>query len=400
MKNISRTTTYVICGILLFIVGVYVGYAHGPAIDKVTSVANKNAAFASDADFAEYWKVWQLVDEKFPNASKTDAQDRIYGSIKGLLGSLGDPYTTFFTPSENTQFETQVSGAFDGIGLDVGMKNDILTVIAPIKGTPGDKAGIKAGDAILKIGDTSTADLSVDAAVDLMRGKAGTTVTLTLGREGSTDPIVITVTRDTIQLPTVDTKDVPAKSAFVITLYTFTDQSPQLFSKALGQFVATGEKNLIIDLRNDPGGYLDAAVAIAGNFLSPGDVVVKEIGKDPDTDTIVHRSKGPQIIHGKNIYVLVNKGSASASEILAGALSEHHVAKLIGERTFGKGSVQEVVPLENNTSLKITVAKWYTPNGVSISEKGLTPQVELKQDVTPTDANPDPVLTEALALIK
>lgn len=400
MKTASRTTTYIVSGVLIFIIGVYIGYAHGPAIDKVTSVANKNAAFASDADFAEYWKVWQLIDEKFPNAAKTDAQDRIYGSIKGLLGSLGDPYTTFFTPSENTQFETQVSGAFDGIGLDVGMKNDVLTVIAPIKGTPAEKAGIKAGDQILKIDTTSTDNLSVDDAVNLMRGKAGTSVTLTLGREGAADPVVITVTRDTISLPTVDTKDIPAKSAFVITLYTFTDQSPQLFAKAVEAFNATRDKNLIIDLRNNPGGYLDAAVAIAGNFLNPGDVVVKEIGKNPDTDTVVHRSKGPQTVHGKNMYVLANRGSASASEILAGALSEHHVAKLIGERTFGKGSVQEVVPLENKTSLKITVAKWYTPNGVSISEKGLTPQVELKQDVEPTDANPDPVLNEALALIK
>jgi carboxyl-terminal processing protease len=233
-----------------------------------------------------------------------------------------------------------------------------------------------------------------------MRGKKGTKVSLTVAREGFAEPKVFTITRDTINLPTVETKDVPQKSAFVISLYTFTDQSPQLFAQALQKFKTTNDKNLIIDLRDNPGGYLDAAVAIAGHFLPQGDVVVKEIGKNPDTDTMVHKSAGPGEITGKNIYVLVNQGSASASEILSGALSEHGVATLIGERTFGKGSVQEVVPLAGDTSLKVTVAKWYTPDGVSISEKGLTPKIELKQDGTPTPANPDPVLQEALDLIK
>lgn len=400
MRKAGRTILSIFGIIMIFGIGVYIGYAHGPAVDRITSVANKSSAYASEADFSEFWHVWELVDQKFPGADKVDAQERVYGAIKGLLGSFGDPYTTFFTPSENKQFKTEVSGTFEGLGMEVGIKNDSLIIIAPLKNTPADMAGIKAGDEILKINDKATAGMSVDTAVSLMRGKKGTSVDLTIGRDGFTEPKVFTITRDIINLPTVDTKDFPQKSTFVISLYTFTDQSPQLFAKALQKFRDTNEKNLIIDLRDNPGGYLDAAVSIAGHFLRQGDVVVKEVGKDANTDTTVHKSAGPGEITGKKIYVLVNRGSASASEILAGALSEHKVATLIGERTFGKGSVQEVVPLADDTSVKITVAKWYTPNGVSISEKGLTPKIELSQEVTATDENPDPVLQEALDLIQ
>jgi len=401
MKYFTRSFFIITSVAVIFAFGVYVGYAHGPVVDRITNVSSKEGPLPdTDADFSEFWKIWQLIDQKYPTAQKTTAQDRVYGSIKGLLSSLGDPYTTFFTPQENRDFQTEVSGAFEGVGLEIGIKDNILTVIAPIKNTPADIAGIKAGDQILKIDDTLTADMTTDAAVRLMRGKKGTSVNLTIARSGFAEPKVITVVRDTIHLPTVETIDVVNKNAYVIKLFTFTDQSPVLFESALQQFLDSGRKNLIIDLRNNPGGYLDAAVKIAGWFLPEGQVVVKEIGKDPVKDVVIDRSPGPNSIKNKTIYVLVNQGSASASEILAGALSEHNVATLIGERTFGKGSVQELIPLEGDTSVKITVAKWYTPNGVSISEKGLTPKILLKQDIKPTPSDPDPVLTQALALIK
>ena len=402
MQKIGYYITIVVLFGITFAGGVYVGYAHRPAVEAVSGIDNKTSPFVTTADFDTFWQAWQLLDQKFPGASKVDDQTRIYGAIKGLTSSFGDPYTMFFPPDENKAFESQVSGEFDGVGMEMGLKNGILTVIAPLKGTPADKAGILAGDQILQIDGKKTDGMDTDTAVNLIRGKKGTTVALSIARSTFTAVKVFTITRDTIESPTVDTKSFPDKSAFVISLYTFTAQSPQLFAQALDAYKKTGYQNLIIDLRNDPGGYLSAAVSIAGHFLPPGSVVVKEIGKNPD-DINVDKTDGPYDIVGKKIYILANRGSASASEILSGALSEHGVATLTGEQTFGKGSVQEVVPLTDDTSLKITIAKWYTPNGVSISEKGLTPQIPLKMGANaPTRTNPqdDTELDQVLNLIK
>jgi carboxyl-terminal processing protease len=262
--------------------------------------------------------------------------------------------------------------------MEMGQKDGVLTVVAPLKDTPAFKAGVLAGDKIIKINDTVSTDMSTDKAVSLIRGEPGTTVSLTMVREGLSEPKVFNIVRAKISIPTVDTEKHPEKGVFVIKLYSFSAQSPELFQNALNEFANSGYNKLVLDLRNNPGGYLEAAVSMAGWFLPQGQVVVKEIGKT-DKDVVLHKSKGPGIFDGKiQMVVLVNKGSASASEILAGALSEHGVATLMGSQTFGKGSVQELMKLTSDTSIKITVAKWYTPNGVSISDNGLTPKVKLE----------------------
>lgn len=376
MKKTTSYVSYIALTTFVFLTGIYIGYAHSPAVNSVTAVTNKESDIAP-ADFSLYWKAWQLIDQKSPNAEKATTDERIYGSIKGLLSSLDDPYTSFFTPDEAAAFQSEIEGSFEGVGIEIAEKNDVLTVIAPLKGTPAEKAGILAGDLIVKINDTSTESMTTDEAIHLIRGKGGTSVVLTILREGVTEPKVFTLVRDRITLPTVDTEAYETKDTFVIKLYNFSAQAPQLFAAALKKFQATGDKNLIIDLRNNPGGYLDAAVSIAGWFLPEGQLVVKEIGKDP-SDVMVHNSKGPNTIHDKKVYILINRGSASASEILAGALKEHGIATLVGERSFGKGSVQEPISLPGGTLLKITVAKWYTPHGVSISDSGLTPDTLLK----------------------
>lgn len=392
----------VLIGILVlggvFAGGVYVGYSHLPASSRITSVFNKDSAVTATTDFNPFWKAWEIVNEKFAGAEKTSDQDRMYGAIKGMLASFRDPYTTFFPPSENSIFESEIAGAFDGVGIEIGEKEDILTVIAPLKDTPAQRAGIKSGDAIIKIDDTSTNNISIDKAITLIRGKAGTNVALTIFRPGFTEAKVFTLTREHISLPVVDTEKRAAEGVFIIHLYNFSAQSPELFRQALNEYFASGYTNLLLDLRGNPGGYIDASTAIASWFIPEGKTIVKEIGKTEE-DEIVHTSTGPAVFPTNNkLIILVDRGSASASEILAGALSEQGIGILAGEQTFGKGSVQEVVKLTSDTSLKITVAKWYTPNGISISESGLTPRVKISSVESTEDS--DKQLDAAVALFK
>lgn len=382
----------------VFFGGVYVGYANRAITEKITTVINKESSVSSKTDFDTFWKAWSIVDQKFADANKTSAQDRMYGAIKGMLAAFGDPYTTFFPPSENTVFETEIAGTFSGIGAEIGEKDGILTVIAPLKDTPAEKAGIKSGDKIIAINDTVTADMTVDKAITLIRGEAGSSVVLTVVSDGSSETKKISIVRQQIDLPTVKTESRQSDQVFIIHLYNFSAKSPALFYTALQEYIASGYSNLLIDLRGNPGGYLDAATKIAGWFIPEGKVIVKEIGKNPD-DVSIHTSEGPLLLPKKTkLIVLVDKGSASASEILAGALADQHIGIIVGEQTYGKGSVQEVVKLTKDTSMKVTIAKWYTPNGISISKSGLTPSVKIPASDR-KDTN-DSQLESAVALFK
>lgn len=398
-----RTGLRILAGILVaagvFFGGIYVGYANKSATEKIQGVINKESTITDTTDFETFWKAWALLDEKFADADKTSAKDRMYGAIKGMMASFGDPYTTFFPPSENTVFETEIAGTFSGIGVEIGEKDGVLTVIAPIKDTPADKAGLKSGDKIIAIDDTTTVDLSIDKAITLIRGKAGTTVKLTVIRQGLTQSKVIPIVRQQIDLPTAKTEKRADAQVFIIHLYNFSAKSPSAFYDALQEYIASGYPNLIVDLRGNPGGYLDAATKVAGWFIPEGKIIVKEIGKTPD-DVMVHTSTGPVLFPKKSkLIVLVDKGSASASEILAGALADQNIGIIAGEQTFGKGSVQEVVKLTQDTSMKVTIAKWYTPNGVSISKSGLTPTVKIPY-VESKDGTTDAQLESAVALFK
>jgi carboxyl-terminal processing protease len=316
-----------------------------------------------------------------------------------LAASLGDPYTTFFPPKQNKSFQSDISGNFEGVGMEVGVKDNQLTVVAPLKGTPAYNAGIKAGDKILKIDDKPSSGMSADEAVTLIRGKEGTKVAVTLSRKDVKEPIVVTLTREVINIPTIDTEQKP-NGIYLIRLYNFSAISPEMFREALKKFAESGSDKLILDLRGNPGGYLDAAIDMASWFLPPGEVIVKEdfgLGKEQG----VHRSIGHQAFNNNlKMVILIDQGSASASEILAGALSEHGVAKLVGTKSFGKGSVQELVPITPDTSLKVTIARWLTPNGISISAGGLTPDVEVKMTEKDFTAGKDPQMDKAIEILK
>jgi carboxyl-terminal processing protease len=355
----------------------------------------------SDADLTLFWKVWGILDEKYvSHSTSTPAvteQDRIYGAIEGMTKSLGDPYTVFFPPEESKAFNEEISGNFEGVGMEIGLKEKVLTVIAPLKGTPAERAGILTGDKIIKIDSTITSGLSTDEAIKLIRGARGTIVTFLIQR-GEDEPVEIKVTRDVINIPTLATKSLE-NGIFMIQLYSFTGDSPNLFRKALRDFMLSKSDKLILDLRGNPGGYLNAAVDMASWFLPQGKVVVIEdygVGKDTD----VLKSKGYDIFTDKlKFVILIDGGSASASEILAGALSEHGKATLVGEKSFGKGSVQELVEITPETSLKVTIARWLTPKGNSISDNGIKPDVEVPITQEDIKAKKDPQLDKAIEIL-
>ncbi len=384
----------------VFVLGLYIGYQNRPTVTKITNISGTAVPQNIDADFEAFWKVWQLIDKKNPNADEDTAQERVYGAIEGLVGSLNDPYSVFFPPEDTKDFEDTINGSFEGIGMEVGIKDKILTVIAPLKNTPSERAGIKAGDKILKINDKNTSDMTVDEAVGMIRGKKGTPVLLTLYREGTNKPLEISVVRDNISIPTLDS-ELRADGVFVISLYNFSASSGPLFETALREFAVSGSNKLIVDLRGNPGGYLDSAVDIASFFLPEGDVIVSEdFGKNGKTK--IYRSKGYDLLDLNNlkVAVLVDKGSASASEIVAGALNQHDVGPLIGETTYGKGSVQEVIKVTKDTVVKLTVATWLTPDGTSISLKGLDPTFEVKITEKDIAKKVDPVMNRALEYLK
>lgn len=382
-----------------FFAGAMVGFSVRPGIDKITSIANKETAVVTNADFGPFWEAWNILNEKFIFSATTTDQKKVYGAIQGLAASYGDPYTSFFPPTEAAIFQSDISGDFEGVGMEIGKKEGILTVISPLKGSPAEKAGIRSGDKILKIDDIITTEMDTDEAVTHIRGKGGTTVKLTLFREKEKEPLVISVVRAPIEIPTLETEK-RKDGIFIIRLFSFTSKSPELFRGALREFVASKDDKLILDLRGNPGGYLDAAVDMASWFLPAGSVVVKEDFGDKGEGS-THRSRGYNIFN-KNLkfVVLIDGGSASASEILAGALSEHGVAKLVGDKTFGKGSVQEVVPLTDDTFLKITVARWLTPNGKSINENGLEPEYTVKVTKEDLDKKYDAQFEKAVEVLK
>lgn len=379
--------------------GIYMGYSHRPEIEKVVSIVNKTPQVDTTADFTTFWKVWNTLNEKSIYAKDVTDQDRVWGAISGLASSLGDPYTVFFPPKENKSFKEEIMGSFDGIGAEIGMKDKVLTIIAPLKDSPAFKSGIKPGDKIVKIDKTSTNDMTVEGAIDLIHGPKGTNVTLTILRAGENKTREIVITRDKIQIPTIDT-ELREDGIFVIKFYSFSENSASLFRDALVKFLDSKSSKLVLDLRGNPGGYLDSAVNIGSWFIDEGDTILIEDKKD-GTKPNVFRSHGPRLFNDKlGFVVLVDGGSASASEILAGALKEHGIATLVGEKTFGKGSVQELVKITDDTSLKVTVANWLTPKGVSISLKGIEPDVKVPFTQKDYDAKRDPQMEKAVEILK
>lgn len=365
---------------LALLCGFFIGSRRVLSVNgSMISGAQIPADIAGQVDFTQFWEVWRLINEKHFGKDETSLQEELWGATKGLVDSLNDPYSVFLTPKENESLNIDLSGKFSGVGMEVGMKDGALTVVSPLKDSPAEKAGILPGDIVIKIGDVLANDLTIDEAIDLIRGPEGTDVTITIIRKDEEAPRDITIKRQVIDLPVLETKNLKDDGVFVIRLYEFGDKANDSFANALKEFQKTGYKNLVVDLRNNPGGYLNSAVNISSWFLPAGKVIVSEKSED-GSENQEFKSKGHYLEGDYKVAILVNGGSASASEIMAGALQEHGVAKLVGTQTYGKGSVQELIPMKEETALKLTIAGWFTPNGKSISKQGLTPDYVVEFD--------------------
>jgi len=380
-------TTLAVCFILVFGFGIWIG-------------AEKVAYYVQEPDtinFSLFWDVYNKLQQNFINPENINDEEIIYGAIKGMTKSLGDPYTSFFDPTEAKKFEDDLLGSFEGIGVEIGIKKDLLTVIAPLKNTPGQKAGLKSGDVIIGIDGKSTVDMTTDDAVNLIRGKKGTNVVLTIYRDDWTETQDITITRDTIEIPAMDWKIINNNIAY-IQIYQFDASLLNNFKIASNKILESNAEKIVLDLRDNPGGYLEVAQKIAGYFIKSGEIVViEDFGATRGQE--VYKTNGDYSLEKYPIVVLINEGSASASEILAGALRDNRNIQLIGEKSFGKGSVQEIITLRGGSYLKITIAKWLTPKGVSISEVGLEPDIKIEITNEDIKAEKDTQLEKALEII-
>lgn len=409
----SSRSTKIIVTLVVLLIGFVAGrYSHSTSANG-TNIFSRTASSTAvvqgvgqamprdlsseEIEFRRFWDLWRLLKQKYYRQPLSDA-DLFYGAMSGLAKGADDPYTTYFPPQEAKDFESSLQGEFQGIGAEIGLKEDQLQIIAPLPDTPAEKAGLLAGDIILKIDDKDTADMSVEEAVKLIRGERGTKVTLNIYRlSQKKGPFDVSIQRDIIQIKSVTWKMAPgSKRIAIIEINNFSQDTTSAFRDAIREILKKDPQGLILDLRNNPGGYLDGAVDIASEWVGK-DVVVKERRQGKIIEEL--RGEQPARLDQIPTIVLVNQGSASASEIVAGALQDTGRVQLVGMKTFGKGSVQEYEPLSDGSAVKITVAEWLTPRDRTIQSIGLEPDVSVDRTAEDYEAKRDPQLDRALELL-
>lgn len=366
---------------------VNIGGPEKVTIDRTTP-ADKNI------DFSLFWTAWDRLAASYLDKTALKPQEMIYGAIKGMVASLGDPYTVFLPPQENKEAKEDLNGAFEGVGIQLGYIDEQLAVIAPLSGMPAEKAGVKAGDLILKVDERETTDMTLPEAVSLIRGPKGTTVKLTLLHQGEKEPYVAEIIRSTIIVPSVEVVFLEENIAH-LKLMRFGERTSDEWATAVNQILTHQPivKGVILDLRNNPGGYLSGSVFIASEFLSSGTVVKQEDAAGNQESYSVDRQG---MLFYQPLVVLVNQGSASASEIVAGVLQEYKRAKIVGDKTFGKGTIQEAEDLPGGAGLHITTARWLLPSGESIDNNGVIPDNQVADDPTTEE---DEQLQEAIKIL-
>jgi carboxyl-terminal processing protease len=380
----------VVLAIVFFFAGYLVGHKNLIFEKNYTpQIINTNLDKPANVNFGLFWETWNKVMANYVGSSS--AQDMVYGAIKGMVSSLGDPYSQFMDPTDTKAFNEDLSGQIQGIGAEISQKDNQIVIVAPIAGSPAEKAGLKAGDQIMAIDDHVTTNMSLDDAITKIRGAAGTKVKLLINRSGFSQPQEFTITRDVITIKSVQWE--MKGNIGYIQISQFDTDTSDLIKQATAELAAKNPKGIVLDLRDDPGGYLNAAIDVSSLFMNRG-VVVQEKSKDGHVEQL--KTTLNSVFANTKVVVLINGGSASASEIVAGALRDARGAELVGENSFGKGSVQEIDNLPDGSALKITVAKWLTPDGSTIDKVGLKPDVEIGLTAQDTAAGKDPQLDRAL----
>jgi carboxyl-terminal processing protease len=398
--KLNRQSLAIVLGI--FILGFIAGY-FGSTLTNYPRSEPANIGPSSWAPFLNnkkldvnlFEQVWQIAQTEYVKQPVND-KDLFYGSLRGIVSALKDPYSIFLDPTTATSFKQEINGSFEGIGIEIGIKNNQLTVVAPLPGTPADKAGLKAGDKIIGINRLDTTNMAVDYAATLIRGKGGTKVKLTIMRQGWTQPKDIEIVRAKIIIKTIEW-EIKNNNVVYLKISHFDGTTGQDLAVAVKEIMTHNPQKMILDLRNNPGGYLDSAVDIAGYWL-PNKTVV--ISKDAQKQAEVFKAGKHGQFADVKLIVLINGGSASAAEILAGALQDYQKGALVGETTFGKGSVQDLIDLPGGSSIKVTVAYWYTPKERQINDIGINPDIKVGLSSEDYNQNKDPQLDKALELLK
>lgn len=366
-------------------------------VKKSSGIINRNYS-DKNVDFTLFWEVWDKLEEKYVDHDQLDSQKMMYGAIDGMLRSTGDPYTVFLNAEQMSSLEEELSGDFEGIGAEIGIKDEILTIVAPLEDSPAMKSGLMAGDKIVKINGEDTSGISVFDAVKKIKGKKGTEVVLNIYRKGEDDTRDVSVIRDKINVKSVKLEFVD--NVAHVKLMQFGDHTTAELQKAIRDIQKTENvKGIVLDMRNNSGGYLGTAVEVSSKFLKNDLVVVSQ--KDAERKETKLYSDGYAPFINIPVVVLINEGSASASEIVAGALRDNREdVVLVGKKSFGKGSVQELIPTKGKTAAKITIAKWFTPNGDGINEKGIEPDFDVDYSIEDYKNDRDPQLDRAVEVVK
>lgn len=387
--NLVKIRRFLLSAFILAVVfsgGYYFGF-NGYKVSREKALKIKierNVPSDKNVDFGLFWRVWDSLSIKYFDKTKLIPSEMVYGAIQGMVASLGDPYTVFLKPSENKIVREDLNGSFEGVGIQIGFRAARLAVIAPLIDSPAEKGGIKAGDFIIHIKDEKknidmdTSGISLPDAVAAIRGKAGTKVVLTLAREGAEESVVVEVERAKLNVSSINLKF--EDRVAIIKVNKFASETTSEWDGTIKEItnhqpLITG---IVIDLRNNPGGYLQAAVDLASDFIETDKVVVIEEKSNGVKNEFKVEKLGKLMKY--SVTVLVNEGSASASEILAGALRDQKGVKLVGMKTFGKGTIQEPIEINGGSGLHITTARWLTPNGTWVNEKGLEPDVKIEDD--------------------
>ena len=397
---------YIYLGTLLlatgFLFGVLFGWsqsgeAYIPTTDANYLPVQEQEKIAKDLDFEMFWQVWNIVKTKYVDNEDITDQDLFYGALEGIVGALDDPYSIFLDPDFYKTFDEDLSGSFQGIGAEIGIRDGVLTIVAPLANSPAEKAGLKSGDRVFKVDGEEAFDWSTDHAIQVIRGEKGTPVVLTVARDGADDFIDITIIRDIIEMPSVELeyKEIADKKIAYLALYSFNQDTYKQFVEKMMELTKDTEVDgLILDLRDDPGGYLDIAIEISSEWVEKDGIVVSE--KMGDGSGLDYYSYAYAGLENMPTVILINEGSASASEIVAGALQDHNKAVLVGQTSFGKGSIQNLHELADGSSVKITIGKWYTPEGQNIDKEGIDPDIYVEYAFEDWEAEIDPQLNKAL----